>query len=83
LSASTKEEFLKQKELFLSPAAMKKPVIFEIFIDDYHDEEKAWEIITSAEQDKNLIRKKNIINGIKAVVGDKGIHIAKKIIGKE
>lgn len=83
LSATTKDEFLKHKEHFLTSDSLDKPIIFEIFINDYHDEEKSWEILTSAEQDKDLMMKRKIKVGIKNVIGDKGIHIAKKILGKE
>lgn len=83
LSATTKDEFLKHKEHFLTSDSLDKPIIFEIFINDYHDEEKSWEILTSAEQDKDLMMKRKIKVGIKNVIGNKGIHIAKKILGKE
>jgi len=80
LSASTKEEFLKRKVHFLSPEIFDKPIIFEIFINNYYNEEKAWEVLTSAEQDKNLIMKRKIKDGIKLVIGQTGVKIAKNIL---
>lgn len=82
LSATTKEEFLKHKDHFLTKEPLDKPIIFEIFINDYHDEEKAWEILTSAEQDKELMIKRKIKDGVRNLLGESGIHIAKKILGK-
>lgn len=81
LSASTKEEFLKHKERFLSPDIYDKPIIFEIFIEDYHDEEKAWEALTSMDADKEYLMKRKIKSGIKSVLGNKGTAIAKQLIG--
>lgn len=49
ISATSKEEFLNHQEHFLSSEHFDKSIIFEVFIDDYHDEEKAWELLTSTE----------------------------------
>lgn len=83
LSASSKEEFMKVKDHFLTPSQLDNPIIFEIFIDDYHDEEKAWELLTTTYEDKELLRKQKIRSGVRSLIGERGVNIAKKILGRE
>lgn len=82
LSASSKEEFMKEKNRFLTSSKLDKPIIFEIFIDEYHDEEKAWEMLTTTYEDKDMMRKQKIKSGVKSIIGESGVKIAKKILGK-
>lgn len=83
LSASSKEEFLGEKDHFLTSSKLDKPIIFEVFIDEYHDEERAWEQLTTTYEDKEIMRRQSIKNGIKSIIGEDGVKVAKKILGKK
>lgn len=80
ISATTKEEFLSQYEYFLCEKKYEKPLVFEIFIDDYLDEDRAYNQITTIEVDKTLLMKGNIKTALKSVVGEKNINTIKKIV---
>lgn len=80
VSASTKEEFLKYKEHFLSENHYDKPIIFEVFIADEKEEEEAYQLITSLERDQNFVLKQNLKTAVKSVIGKKGINTIKSII---
>lgn len=83
ISATSKEEFLNHKEHFLSSEHFGEPIIFEIFIDDYHDEEKEWELLTSTGASKDYLEKQKIKTCIKSVIGERGRAFAKKILRKQ
>lgn len=80
LAASTKEEFIKQKEHFFSNSIAERSMVFEIFIESEEKEEETYQLITSLEKDNTLIMKHNVKSVIKEVVGQKGIDIIKKIV---
>ena len=71
------------KEHFLSSEHFGEPIIFEIFIDDYHDEEKEWELLTSTGASKDYLEKQKIKTCIKSVIGERGRAFAKKILRKQ
>ena len=71
---------MKEKDRFLTSSKLDKPIIFEIFIDEYHDEEKAWEMLTTTYEDKDMIRKQKIKSGVESIIGESGVKIAKKIL---
>lgn len=79
-SASTKEEFLKNKEYVLSEKHLDKPIVFEVFVADETDEEEAYQLITSLDKDKAVVLKKKLKTALKFVGGEKGIKAIKSII---
>lgn len=76
LSAKNKEEFLKNLDEFIK-VKTSKPIIFEVFTTP-EDESEAQELISKLEVNAETMTK----NAIKNLLGDKGVKIAKKIIGK-
>lgn len=82
-SAATKEEFLKYKDHVLSEKHFDKPIVLEVFIADEKDEEEAYQLITSAVKDKDVMLKYNLKSAVKSVVGQKGIDTIKSILKKQ
>lgn len=72
LSASDKKEFTKNIDKFMSEKS-NKPIIFEVFTNS-QDESDALKTINNLE--------KNIKSVAKDILGEKGIKIVKKLIGK-
>lgn len=81
LSASTKEEFLKNLERFTNPNITDRPIIFETFSDS-DNESEALEKIQSACTDTT----QNIVRNLKVtahkVLGKSGVSKVKNILGK-
>ncbi|PMO41095.1 2-succinyl-5-enolpyruvyl-6-hydroxy-3-cyclohexene-1-carboxylate synthase [Vibrio sp. 10N.222.52.B12] len=75
LSASTKEEFIKAKEQFLSVEPMKQSVVFEVFTDS-RLESKALEKVLNIKQDSKLLLK----GKTKKMIGHKGMSTIRKIV---
>ncbi len=82
ISASSKEEVLSQLDDFLFSARFDKSIVFEIFIDDYKDEDRAYQEITLLEKDQKTVITKEIKSVLKNTIGSQGVKIAKKILGK-
>ena len=72
ISASNKDEFIKNIDSF-TKEKNDKPIIFEVFTNP-EDESNALKLINNIE-----LTAKGII---KKIVGDKGIEIAKKMLGR-
>lgn len=81
LSASNKEEYLKNLDKFLDNKIYDKPIIFEIFTES-SDENKSLTLLTEILEDKKIATKNNIKNVVKNVIGEKGIKNVKKFIEK-
>lgn len=69
LSASSKEEFNNNCDIFLSEKMQEKPIIFEIFTNPL-DESNAFNIICNTMVDKSIILKKQISNIVKKTIGE-------------
>jgi len=80
LSAENKTEFQACIERFVSPEAQNHPILFEIFTDS-RDENDALLLINETEPD-NPTQTERAIRFAKDVLGEKGIRIAKKVMGK-
>ena len=80
MAANTKEEFLANKDYFLSSCHYDNPIVFEVFVNDEKDEEEAYQLLTGIEIDKNILIKNKAKETIKSVIGDTGVNIIKKII---
>ena len=80
--ANSKEDFLKLSDKFFSVENFNSSMIFEVFVEDYLDEDRAWQQITSLKVDNAFMLKKNIKSTIKEVVGDSVISKIKTVIGK-
>lgn len=75
MSASNKQDFLKEYDRFVQSDITKKPILFEVFTDS-KDESEALEIILNIE--KNI--KGETKQFAKQILGDKGLNIIKKIV---
>ena len=78
LSATNKDEFLKQLEKYTQPELTDKPVIFEVFT-DYQEESEALNkmnhIIEDAPTAKDVAKKM-----AKGILGEKGVQTLKHIV---
>ena len=77
LSASTKEEFLKQLDYFTSDKEYSKSIVFEVFTTSV-DESKALYTIRRLKKQKDLVIK----NKIKETLPDEVIQKVKKVLKK-
>ncbi len=77
ISASNKEEYLKQVSVFCDSNIKERPILFEVFTDT-KDESEALKLITSL---RTTIKSK-LRNYVMEVVGGKGITMVKKITGQ-
>ena len=77
ISVNTKEEFLFQIDNFVSPERNISQVL-EVFVDEYHDEDRAYQEITSLERTKSILLSKKIKSIVKKTIGDKGVNLIKK-----
>lgn len=79
-SASNKEEFIKLKDVFMSPHITNKPILFEVFV-NYKDEDAAYRIISHIDVNKKV----RMINYFKSklirMFGNHGIMLIKEIVG--
>lgn len=75
LSASSKEEFEKVKQCFLTSEITDKPMIFEVFT-DVEDEDVALRQIYNIEVDT----KYKVIKEAKSILGSKNVEIIKKLL---
>lgn len=75
LTASTKDEFEKVYERFITPELTEKPMIFEVFT-DVNDENEALHRMCFIETSA----KYKISEAVKNIVGEKGVEIIAKIL---
>lgn len=71
---------MRYKDHVLSGKQFAKPVVFEVFIADEADEEKAYQLTTSLIKDESVVLKQNLKSAVKSVVGQKGISTIKSIL---
>ncbi|MDY9918630.1 MAG: thiamine pyrophosphate-binding protein [Proteiniphilum sp.] len=76
-AADNKKDFESAYERFLTPEITEKPMLFEVFTNDF-DESKALEMILSIEESLKGKTKELA----KQMLGQKGIKTLKKIMGK-
>ena len=77
LSATNKEEFSRNAERFLTPEITNKPMIFEVFTDSKLESD-ALAAIRNVEKDVKYQAKELATK----IIGEKGVKIVKKIVGK-
>lgn len=77
ITASSKLEFEKNINQFLNIETQKKSMIFEVFTNDT-DESDALKIMNNLDQNAS-IKAKNIA---RSILGDSGVNILKKVLGK-
>lgn len=77
ISASSKEEYLKNVDFFVSPEMYDRPVIFEVFTNS-KDESDAIYTMNNLEVSAAGIAK----SFVKKTLGDKGVKTIKKILNK-
>ena len=77
LSASGKEEYLECLPQFISPENREKPMVLEVFTDS-QNESDALEAISSIAHDSKGAAKQLV----KKALGQKGVDMAKKILGR-
>ena len=78
LSAADKKEFQSNIERFVSPEITRAPMLFEVFTDS-SDENNALLMINETAPDNQADRAKRLAMN---VLGEKGIKLAKKVMGK-
>ena len=81
LSASNKEEFLKVVDRFLMPEITDKPMILEAFTNS-QDESDALETVMNYMVNSKGLVKNEVKNLAKNMLGQKGISMLKKAMGK-
>lgn len=77
MSASTKEEFLKSYERFLTPELTDRPMLFEIFTDS-KDESDALRTVNNLNISASAVLKE----AVKSTVGEKGKQVIRKMLGR-
>lgn len=77
MSASDKEEFLANVDRFTCAEQFDKPVLFEVFTNS-QDESDALRIMQTLETDAKGIAKE----AVHGMLGDKGIRVIKKALGR-
>ena len=77
LCASTKEEYLKNMERFVSSEMLEKSIVFEVFTDS-KDESDAFKILYELETSAVGAAKSTVKN----ILGENNIRKIKKVIGK-
>lgn len=88
LTASTKEEFLKVLDRFVTPKKIDRSIIFEVFTDDIYENEGIYAMNHIASNISGLVsdapgKVKSIAKDmIKAVAGEKGISAVKILLKK-
>lgn len=82
LSATNKKEFEAVVDEFASPEIGDKPLLFEIFTDN-KDESDALYLMRHIEKTAKLAAKQALRNTLADTVGEHGIQILKKMMGRE
>lgn len=79
LTASNKEEFLRNYEHFLSQERFDKPMLFEVFTNSEEDN-SAVHAVRNLVVDRKLLLKNKVIGTLKKAAGEQVIEGIKKII---
>lgn len=79
LTASNKEEFLRNYEHFLSQERFDKPMLFEVFTNSEEDN-SAVHAVRNLVVDRKLLLKNKVIDTLKKAAGEQVIEGIKKII---
>lgn len=77
MMADSKESFLAQIDAFVKPELTSKPIIFEVFTTNEDESDALKAIYASFSDSTGKMR-----NMVRNVFGQKGVDLAKKIIGK-
>lgn len=80
LSASTKEEVVKNMDVFCNPVMGDKSILFEVFTET-ECESEALRIMKTLAGDREKDDKKAIKDFVKKVVGKRGVAVAKALTG--
>lgn len=80
LQASSKEEFSEAASTFFDPKPCDQPLLFEIFTDEML-ESQALELLRTLTFSSTKLVKERTKKVIKDVAGDRGIAVAKKMLG--
>ncbi len=78
LSADSKDSYLKNIDRFLTPQITDKPMLFEIFTDSKDESDAIYMMRHLA-----VSKKSEAKQVVKKVLGQKGISVVKKLIGRE
>lgn len=81
LTASNKEEFNKVIDRFLTPEITDRPMLLEVFTET-KDESDALEMVCNVITDPKQQVKSAVKHAAKEILGESGIGIIKKIVGK-
>lgn len=81
LTASDKDAFATAAERFTEPSQTDAPILFEIFTKDT-DEVEALRQIMELYMDEETARRQAVRDKAKRILGDKGVAVARKILGR-
>ena len=82
ISASSKEEYLRNVEVFVSVKVLDKPIIFEVFTKS-EDDVEALQIMRRAKDERVTTSKDKVKCIIKGVLGEKGTNTIKSFLNKD
>ena len=77
LSADSKESYLKNIDRFLTPQITDKPMLFEIFTDSKDESDAIYMMRHLA-----VSKKSEAKQAVKKVLGEKGVSVVKKLLGR-
>ncbi len=83
LSASTKQEALEQKSVFLNPEIGDRPIVLEVFTDSQDESDALLYIYSLLKSDQAGNNMKGVKGFLKKALGEKGSSIVKKIVSKD
>ncbi|NHE59340.1 thiamine pyrophosphate-binding protein [Cyclobacterium plantarum] len=82
LSATSKEEFLSVHSGFIKTESKARPIVFEVFTNS-EDESKALEMMMSIHKDTVFGAKSTMKQTAKGILGDRGMALLRKNLGKK
>lgn len=81
LTASSKEEYIKVVEHFVSPEMTDRPMILEAFTDDA-DEDAALHMLRTIMSSSDANKRRTAKDAVKGLLGEQGVKAVKKILGR-
>ena len=82
ISASNKEEYMKNMSRFIIPQLTEKPMVFEVFTNDM-DEVSALQTVRTLKCSNETDSAKQVVKEIvKELIGDKGVGVFKRMVKK-
>lgn len=80
ISASTKEEYMKNVDRFISDKSTDNSIIFEVFTNS-EDEDDALNRLREMKVNESLAAERKMKKALRTIIGENGINNVKRIIG--